>query len=79
MSNISPIYARIVLRELQRTELDEARLFQNTGLNRQRLQTGGDISLEAFTNFLRNASTMAGVQRSACLLAVTPISPRWVW
>lgn len=53
MDTISPIYARLVLRELERRAVDTAPLFAGTTLNREKLYRGGDISLADFLQILR--------------------------
>ena len=52
MDTISPVYARLVLREMERRTINTAPLFSGTSLNRQRLLQGGDIRLEDFLRIL---------------------------
>ena len=54
MHEISPVYARVVLRELLRRGLPTEPLFEGTTLDKQQLQTGGNISLKNFTQILEN-------------------------
>ena len=52
MDTISPVYARLVLREMERNAIDTAALFEGTSLTRKQLLKGGDISLEDFLRIL---------------------------
>ena len=52
MNTISPVYARLVLRELERRAIDSAPLFDGTALTRRDLLLGGDIALEDFLHIL---------------------------
>lgn len=55
MHSINPVYARIVLREMLARDIPEASLFADTSLDRESLETGGDIAIGAFVTFLENA------------------------
>ncbi|MEH6588327.1 MAG: AraC family transcriptional regulator ligand-binding domain-containing protein [Halioglobus sp.] len=52
MDTISPVYARLVLREMERCNIDTAALFAGTQLTRSGLLRGGDISLPDFLHIL---------------------------
>ena len=52
MDTISPIYARLVLRELEQRGIDPAPLFAGTTLSRDELLFGGDIRLPDFIRVL---------------------------
>ena len=60
MESISPVYARLILRELQRREIDPAPLFAGTALSEQALLSGGDIPMEDFLRVLRCADQLMG-------------------
>ena len=60
MNNISPVYARFVLRELLHKGAPEQPLFAGTSLNRQELETGGNITMADFITFLGNARKLSG-------------------
>ncbi len=53
MESISPVYARLVLREVMRRGIDPSPLFANTGLDPDTLQHGGDIAMQDFLQILR--------------------------
>lgn len=58
METISPVYARLVLRELEQLEIDTAALFAGTGLTRDTLLRGGDIALPDFLHVLREGHSL---------------------
>jgi AraC-like DNA-binding protein len=58
MDTISPVYARLVLRELERRGIDPAPLFAGTTLGRDELVRGGDISMRDFLHILRMGDQM---------------------
>lgn len=60
METISPIYARLVLREIERRGIDPAPLFSGIGLGRDDLLTGGDIPLADFLHILRTGDQLLG-------------------
>jgi AraC-like DNA-binding protein len=60
MYEISPVYARIVLRELRRRGVPDGPLFEGTTLNSRHLETAGNISADNFTRFLVNARRITG-------------------
>ena len=63
MDTISPIYARIVLRELERNKISTERLFAGTNLTRGQLLRGGDIALEDFLQILEVGHELSGNDR----------------
>ena len=63
MNTISPVYARIVLRELERNQVATAPLFRGTGLTREHLVRGGDIELQDFLHILRLGHELSGNDR----------------
>lgn len=60
MDSINPVYARLVLRSLQRRNIDPAPLFAGTRLTAQALVTGGDITMEEFLQVLRVGHELSG-------------------
>jgi len=60
METISPVYARLVLRELERREIDPASLFTGTVISRHELLHGGDIAMEDFLHILRMGDRLLG-------------------
>lgn len=68
MHHISPVYARFVLRELLRRDIPEAALFDRTSLDREKLETGGDISVGDFVTFLRNARQSSGDEKLGLMI-----------
>ncbi len=60
MHAISPVYARVVVRELVKQGHPEAPLFAGTALNRQQLDSGGNIPASDFALILENARRMSG-------------------
>ena len=54
MLSISPVYARYVLQEFQRRNIDTALLFAGTGLDETSLLTSDAIGLEDFNQLLQN-------------------------
>ena len=52
METISPVYARLVLREMERCERDTSALFDGSSLDRDRLLKGGDIAVSDFLRIL---------------------------
>ncbi len=57
---ISPVYARVVVRELSRRGLPLSPLFRDTTLNKEILDIGGDISAEDYNTLLKNARDLSG-------------------
>jgi AraC-like DNA-binding protein len=68
MYNISPVYARFVLRELLLRGIPEQPLFAGTSLTREELETGGNISKDDFTTFLNNARKQSGDEQLGLLI-----------
>ncbi len=60
MDTISPVYARLVLRELERRTIDPTPLFAGISTSRQELVRGGDISVEDFLHILRTGDRLLG-------------------
>ena len=60
METISPVYARLILRELERREIDPAGVFAGTALNRRELLRGGDIAMQDFLHILRSGDRLLG-------------------
>lgn len=53
MDTISPVYARLLLREVVRRGIDPAPLFAGIALSQPELSQGGDIRMEDFLHILR--------------------------
>ncbi len=68
MDTISPIYARLILQELERREIDTFPLFTGTGLSRDDLLRGGDIALPDFLHVLRTGDQLLGDEQLGFLL-----------
>lgn len=68
MHYISAVYARFVLRELTTRGIDSACLFSHTSLNRERLETESDISVEEFVTFLENARAESGDEKLGLMI-----------
>lgn len=68
MDAISPVYARLLLRELERREIDPRPLLTNTALNREELLQGGDISMQDFLHILRAGDRLLGNQQLGLML-----------
>lgn len=68
MDTISPVYARLVLRELERREIDPAPLFAGLSTSRQELVLGGDISIEDFLHILRTGDRLLGDEQLGFML-----------
>jgi AraC-like DNA-binding protein len=60
MDTISPVYARLVLRELERRKIDPAPLFARTAVSQHELLRGGDIAMEDFLHILRTGDRLLG-------------------
>jgi len=58
MESISPVYARLILREFERREIDPAQLFAGTKLSRGELLRGGDIAMDDFLHMLRTGDRL---------------------
>lgn len=68
MDTISPVYARLVLRELERRNLDPGPLLAGTALSRHELLRGGDIAIEDFLHILRTGDEMLEDEQLGFLL-----------
>lgn len=68
MDTISPVYARLIVRELERREIDPAPLFAGTALSRLELLGGGDIGMDDFLHILRTGDQMLGDEQLGFLL-----------
>jgi AraC-like DNA-binding protein len=68
MDTISPVYARIVLRELERNQIATDLLFAGSGLTREQLQHGGDIALADFQQILRVGHALSGNDRLGLMI-----------
>ena len=68
MDKISPVYARLVLRELERRGIDPAPLFAGKSTGRNELLRGGDISLQDFLHVLRTGDRLLGDEQLGFLL-----------
>ena len=68
MDRISPVYARLVLRELERRGIDPAPLFAGKSTGRNELLRGGDISLQDFLHILRTGDRLLGEEQLGFLL-----------
>jgi AraC-like DNA-binding protein len=60
METISPVYARLILRELERRDINPSRLFAGTAFSRRELLRGGDIAMEDFLFILRTGHRLLG-------------------
>ena len=68
MDRISPVYARLILRELEQRGIDPAPLFIGTALRREQLLTGGDIALPDFLRILQTGDQLLGGEPLGFLL-----------
>ena len=68
MDRISPVYARLILRELERREIDTFPLFHGIALSREELLRGGDIGLPDFLHILRTGDQLLGDEQLGFLL-----------
>lgn len=68
METISPIYARLVLRELEQHGIDPSALFRGRSLTRQELLRGGDIALVDFLHILREGQRLSPDDRLGFML-----------
>jgi len=60
LTDISPAYARFVIQAVNREGLDEEGLFVGTSLDRERIETGGNISVGEFVAVLNNGRELTG-------------------
>lgn len=68
MDTISPVYARLLLLELERRDIDTAPLFASSRLGRDELLRGGDIPLENFLHILRTGDQLLGDEQLGFML-----------
>ena len=68
MDTISPVYARLVLLELERREIDPTRLFVGIALDRRKLLRGGDIPMQDFLHILKTGDRLLGDEQLGFLL-----------
>lgn len=68
MDTISPIYARLILRELEQRGIDPAPLFTGSALSRDELLRGGDIRLPDFLHILQIGDRLLGDEQLGLLL-----------
>ena len=68
MNTISPVYARLVLRELERREIDPAPLFAGIAMRSEELLRGGDIAMQDFLHILRTGDKLLGDGRLGFML-----------
>jgi AraC-like DNA-binding protein len=80
MENVSPVYARFVLREILRLGIPAEDLLAGTSLNRRELETGGDIAVGDFLAILENGRRLSGneqlglvIGRHTHVIALGPI------
>ena len=80
MYTITPVYARIVARELSRRGLSVPLLFRNTALTIERLDIGDNISSQDFVTLLKNGLALSGdptlglmIGQSAHIVALGPM------
>ncbi len=80
METISPVYARLLLRELRSRAIDPAPLFAGIGTNPEVLLQGRDIPMQDFLQILRTSDELLGdtqlgfmLGRKMHLLALGPV------
>jgi AraC-like DNA-binding protein len=80
MDNMTPVYARVVVRELVRRGLSVPALFRNTTLTKERLDIGDNISSEDYVTLLKNALQLSGdptlgfmIGRTAHVVSLGPL------
>jgi AraC-like DNA-binding protein len=59
MDNISPVYARFVMREILRQGIAAEQLLRGTRLDKAELESGGDIAMEDFLTILNNGRSLS--------------------
>ena len=60
MENINPVYARVFMRELLTRGIAARDLLSGTSLDRDMLETRGDIAVEDFVTLLENGRALSG-------------------
>jgi AraC-like DNA-binding protein len=68
LENISPVYARFVLRELTGRGIEASRVLAGTTLDLERLETGGDISVGDFVTILDNGRKLGDDERLGLMI-----------
>ncbi len=68
MDTISPVYARLLLRELERRSIDPAALFSGTATSQDELLRGGDIAMQDFLRILHTAERLLGDEELGFML-----------
>lgn len=68
MENISPVYARFVLRELLRQGISPEKALAGTTLSRRELETGGDIAMGDFLRILQNGRALGGNEQLGLMI-----------
>ena len=68
MDTISPVYARLLLREVLRRDIDPTPLFKGIALNEADLLKGGDIPMEDFLHILRTRDRLLGDEQTGFML-----------
>ena len=68
MSTISPVYARLILRETEQRNIDTSPLFVGTALDRNSLLHGGDIGVQDFVHILEVGDRLLGDEQLGFLL-----------
>ncbi|MEM6819159.1 MAG: AraC family transcriptional regulator ligand-binding domain-containing protein [Pseudomonadota bacterium] len=58
MDTISPIYARLILREFEQRGIDSSPLFEGTAVSQAELLSGGDIPLADFLHILQTGDQL---------------------
>lgn len=60
METINPVYARLLVRELERADIDIEPLLKGAGLSRDALFRGGDLAMQEFLHVLQGAEELGG-------------------
>ena len=68
MDTISPVYARLILREVERREIDPSALLAGTSLSRKELVRGADISMADFLHILRKGDQLLDDEQLGLML-----------
>lgn len=68
MDTISPVYARLILREFELRDIDSTPLFTGPTVSRDELVLGGDISMEDFLHILRTGNQLLGDEQLGFML-----------
>jgi AraC-like DNA-binding protein len=68
MDNISPVYARFVLREVIGLGIAAESLLEGSTLTRSELESGGDITMEDFLTILENGRYLSGNEQLGLMI-----------